>query len=116
MSLLPTPIAPLAEASSPAQAGGSADSKAHFWDRVAAKCAADPIADMAGYEITLRRVQGLLSAGQGVVEIGSGTGATALRLAPFTRRLLLTDVLAGQIAFARQGLVQRNEIRATLLA
>jgi methylase of polypeptide subunit release factors len=27
-----------------------------------------------------------------VLEIGCGTGTTALRLAPFTRRLLATDV------------------------
>ncbi|HNC98435.1 MAG TPA: ATP-binding cassette domain-containing protein, partial [Myxococcota bacterium] len=47
----------------------------------------DPIADMAGYETTLRRVQGLLSNDQVVLEIGCGTGTTALRLASFTRRL-----------------------------
>ncbi len=97
-------IAPLAEASPPAPAGGSAARKARFWDRIAVKYAADPIADMAGYEATLRRVQGLLSADQDVLEIGCGTGSTALRLAPFTRRLLATDVSAGMIAIAREKL------------
>jgi hypothetical protein len=42
---------------------GAAARKARFWDRIARKYAADPIADLAGYEATLRRVQGLLSAG-----------------------------------------------------
>ena len=97
-------IAPLAEASPPAHAGGSAARKARFWDRIAVKYAADPIADMAGYEATLRRVQGLLSADQDVLEIGCGTGSTALRLAPFTRRLMATDVSAGMIAIAREKL------------
>jgi SAM-dependent methyltransferase len=97
-------IAPLAEDSPLTPAGTSAARKARFWDRIAVKYAADPIADMAGYEVTLRRVQGLLSADQDVLEIGCGTGTTALRLAPFTRRLLATDVSAGMIAIAREKL------------
>lgn len=78
--------------------------KARFWDRIARKYAADPIADMPGYEATLRRVQGLLSAEMNVLEVGCGTGSTALRLAPFTRRLLATDVSVGMIAIAREKL------------
>ncbi|MCW5627629.1 MAG: class I SAM-dependent methyltransferase [Rhodoferax sp.] len=78
--------------------------KARFWDRIARKYAADPIADLAGYEATLRRVQTLLSGSQDVLEIGCGTGSTALRLAPFTRQLLATDVSPGMIAIAREKL------------
>lgn len=83
---------------------GSAARKARFWDRIAVKYAADPISDMAGYEATLRRVQGLLSTNHDVLEIGCGTGTTALRLAPFTRRLRATDVSAGMISIARKKL------------
>ena len=102
---MPSPtIAPFSEVSPLAHAVASAARKARFWDRIAVKYAADPIADMAGYEATLRRVQGLLSADQDVLEIGCGTGITALRLAPFTRRLLATDVSAGMIAIAREKL------------
>jgi SAM-dependent methyltransferase len=102
---MPTPtITPLADAAPNASAGVPAVRKARFWDRTAAQYAADPNADLAGYEATLRRVQGLLSADQDVLEIGCGTGTTALRLAPFTRRLLATDVSAGMIAIARQKL------------
>jgi len=78
--------------------------KARFWDRIARKYATDPIADLPGYEATLRRVQGLLSAEMNVLEIGCGTGSTALRLAPFTRRLLATDVSSEMIAIAREKL------------
>ncbi len=82
---MPSPaIAPLADTSSLAEAS--------------------PIADMAGYEATLRRVQGLLSTDQDVLEIGCGTGTTALRLAPFTRRLVATDVSRRMIAIARRKL------------
>lgn len=79
--------------------------KAAFWDRIARKYAADPIADPAGYEATLRRVQALLAPDQAVLEIGCGTGTTALRLAPTVRRYLATDVSAGMIAIAREKLV-----------
>ena len=88
----------------PPQSGDVVSRKARFWDRIARKYAADPIADLPGYEATLRRVQGLLTAEMNVLEIGCGTGSTALRLAPFTRRLLATDVSAGMIAIAREKL------------
>lgn len=78
--------------------------KARFWDRIAHKYAADPIADPAGYEATLRRVKDLLSTDLDVLEIGCGTGSTALRLAPHTRRLMATDVSAEMIAIARDKL------------
>ena len=82
----------------------SAARQARFWDRIARRYAADPIADPAGYETTLRRVQALLSTDQAVLEIGCGTGTSALRLAPFTRSLRATDVSAGMIAIAREKL------------
>ncbi|TAG03852.1 MAG: class I SAM-dependent methyltransferase [Betaproteobacteria bacterium] len=78
--------------------------KARFWDRIARKYAADPIADPAGYEATLKRVRSLLSTEYDVLEIGCGTGTTALRLAPFTRRLRATDVSAEMIAISREKL------------
>ena len=106
---MPSPaITPVAEASPPDQAGASAARKARFWDRIALKYAANPIADLAGYEFTLRQVEDLLTADQDVLEIGCGTGTTALRLAPFTRRLLATDVSAGMIAIAREKLAAQS--------
>lgn len=97
-------IAPVSDASPSAAACSAAASKARFWDRIAPKYAADPIADLAGYEATLRRVQGLLSPQHDVLEIGCGTGSTALRLAPFTRSLLATDVSPQMVAIAQQRL------------
>lgn len=77
---------------------------ARFWNRVARKYAAAPIADMAGYEATLRRVGALLSPAQSVLEIGCGTGSTALRLAAGTRQWLGTDLSPEMIAIAREKL------------
>ena len=78
--------------------------KARFWDKVARKYAANAIADIAGYEATLQRVRALLAPDQSVLEIGCGTGTTALRLASATRQMLATDVSTEMIAIAREKL------------
>jgi SAM-dependent methyltransferase len=102
---MPTPTLSASVHAAPAtKRAAAAARKARFWNRIARKYAADPIADPAGYEATLERVQGLLSVGHDVLEIGCGTGTTALRLAPFTRRLRATDVSAEMIAIAREKL------------
>lgn len=101
---MPLSTTPSLDTQQPPQSGDAVSRKTRFWDRIARKYAADPIADMPGYEATLRRVQGLLTAEMNVLEIGCGTGSTALRLAPFTRRLLATDVSAGMIGIAREKL------------
>lgn len=85
-------------------AGDVAARKAVFWNRIAHQYAADPIADIAGYEATLRRVQDFLLDDQHVLEVGCGTGTTALRLAPSTRHWLATDVSTAMIAIAREKL------------
>ena len=74
---------------------------ARFWDRSARKYAADPIADMAGYERTLERTRHHLKGGDAVFEFGCGTGTTALRLAPFVGRIVATDISGEMIAIAR---------------
>lgn len=78
--------------------------KARFWDKIARKYAADPIADMAGYETTLARTRALLAPAHRVLEIGCGTGTTALRLGPCYGHLVATDVSPEMIAIARERL------------
>lgn len=75
---------------------------ARFWDHTARKYAADKIADPAGYERTLERTQHYLKADDAVLEVGCGTGTTALRLAPGVARLVATDVSGEMIAIARE--------------
>jgi len=74
---------------------------ARFWDRIARKYAADPIADEAGYERTVERTRELLGADHAVLEIGCGTGTTALRLAPSVGRIVASDISGEMIAIAR---------------
>ncbi|QTD47423.1 methyltransferase domain-containing protein [Ottowia testudinis] len=77
---------------------------ARFWNRVARKYAAAPIADLPGYERTLDQVRPWLGPEHTVLEIGCGTGATALRLAPASGHWLATDVSPEMIAIARERL------------
>lgn len=80
----------------------SAASDARFWDRTSRKYARSAIADPAGYERTLERTRGLLGPGDRVLELGCGTGTTALRLAGDVQGYLATDIAAGMIAIARE--------------
>ncbi len=75
---------------------------AQFWDRSARQYAADPIKDMAGYERTVERTRQWLKASDRVLEIGCGTGTTALKLAPSVSHLLGTDISAAMIAIAQE--------------
>lgn len=73
-----------------------------FWDRIARKYANGPIRDMAGYERTLDRVRQLLAPTCAVLELGCGTGTTALRLAPSVGRIVATDAAREMIEIARE--------------
>ena len=53
----------------------------HFWDRVAAGYAARPVGDVTSYEYKLEQMSQRLQAGMTVLEIGCGTGSTAITLA-----------------------------------
>lgn len=75
---------------------------ARFWDRIARKYAADPIKDMDGYARTLDRTRHYLRDTDTVLELGCGTGTTALKLAPHVGRLVATDLSGEMIAIAHE--------------
>lgn len=89
------------QVATPIALAAGADNNVRFWDRAARKYAAAPVSDVAGYENTVRRVQALLSPRHAVLELGCGTGSTALRLAAGTARFLATDVSPRMIDIAR---------------
>ena len=82
----------------------SITSDARFWDRSSRKYARSAIADPNGYERTLERARAHLQPGDSVLELGCGTGTTALRLADSVRSYLATDISGGMIAIADEKL------------
>jgi ubiquinone/menaquinone biosynthesis C-methylase UbiE len=82
-------------------------SDARFWDRASRKYAKSRIADPNGYERTLERTRAYLQPGDRVLELGCGTGTTALRLAAGAQNYLATDISGGMIAIAEQKLAAK---------
>lgn len=62
-----------------------------FWNKAARGYAKRPIADTESYEYTLGRTRSYLDAKDHVLEMGCGTGSTALRLADAAGRITASD-------------------------
>ena len=75
---------------------------AAFWDRIAPKYALRPVSDIPSYEATLERTRAYLNPDMQVLEVGCGTGSTALTLAPATGHITGTDVSGAMIDIARK--------------
>jgi ubiquinone/menaquinone biosynthesis C-methylase UbiE len=74
---------------------------AAFWDKAAPKYAKDAISDMDAFTVTLDRMKEILEPHHRVLEIGCGTGSTALELAPGVDRYVGTDISAKMIEIAQ---------------
>lgn len=72
-----------------------------FWDKRAEKYSKRHIADEATYEEKLRITRTYFSPDSQVLEIGCGTGSTALAHAPFVKHVLATDGSPGMIKVAQ---------------
>jgi ubiquinone/menaquinone biosynthesis C-methylase UbiE len=65
---------------------------ARFWDRIAPKYAQSKIRDMEAYRYTLERTRSYLRDSDHVLELGCGTGSTAIELARTAGRITATDL------------------------
>ncbi|MGB3315179.1 MAG: class I SAM-dependent methyltransferase [Albidovulum sp.] len=75
---------------------------AKFWDGIAEKYATSPIKDMDAYTYTLERTRSQLSSSDRVLELGCGSGSTALLIAPGVHEITASDVSPGMIAVGRR--------------
>ncbi len=66
-----------------------------FWDKLAERYAAQPVRDPSAYEATLARVRTYLRPEDRVLEVGCGTGTTALKLADAAGHITATDFSEG---------------------
>jgi ubiquinone/menaquinone biosynthesis C-methylase UbiE len=75
---------------------------ASFWDGTADKYSRQPIRDMESYEETLACTRQHLSPDDRVLELGCGTGTTALKLAPYLREIVAVDFAQRMVEIARE--------------
>jgi len=80
---------------------GATDKGARFWNRFADRYAARTIKDNVAYEALLADVAGRLRATDRVLEIGCGTGGTAIALAPHVAAYTATDFAAEMVRIAK---------------
>jgi ubiquinone/menaquinone biosynthesis C-methylase UbiE len=76
--------------------------EARFWDKRAEKYAQRPLADQAAYEKKLEITRRYFNPDSVVLEIGCGTGSTALAHAPYVGHILATDISPNMIGIARR--------------
>ncbi|MEM9973732.1 MAG: class I SAM-dependent methyltransferase [Pseudomonadota bacterium] len=74
---------------------------AQFWDRISEKYAQKPVPDLAVYKEKLRLTQGYFPPDAQVLEVGCGTGSTAVAHAPFVGHMHATDLSPEMIRIAR---------------
>lgn len=72
-----------------------------FWNRIAQKYARDPIANPGAYARKLAMTRAHFTPESEVLEVGCGTGSTALLHAPHVRHILATDFSDAMLAIAR---------------
>mgnify|MGYP001823958080 FL=1 len=74
---------------------------AAFWDRIAPRYADRPISDIEAYEATIARVKTHLRDTDRALELGCGTGSTALLLSPHVASYTGLDISQGMLDIAR---------------
>lgn len=74
---------------------------AKFWDKLAPRYAAMPIADEAAYQKKLEITRQYLQPNSDVLELGCGTGSTAVLHAPSVKHYLAVDCSSAMLDLAR---------------
>lgn len=73
-----------------------------FWDRIAERYSKQPVADESAYEKKLEVTRGYFDPGMSVLELGCGTGSTAIAHAPYVDHICATDISAEMIRIASE--------------
>ncbi len=77
------------------------DRSAKFWDRITARYARKPVADEAAYQRKLEVTRGYLRPDMEVLELGCGTGSTAIAHAPHVKHIRAVDISSKMLDIAR---------------
>ena len=80
-----------------------------FWDKTAKKYAAKPVPSQEVYEEKLKLTRELFTPDMNVLEIGCGTGTTALIHAPNVNSITATDFTTEMIKIAKEKAKDKNQ-------
>jgi len=72
-----------------------------FWDRIAKKYARTPVPDEAVYQKKLQISRQYFGPDSQILEIGCGTGSTAIAHAPYVANIRATDISANMLEIAQ---------------
>lgn len=77
------------------------DHTANFWDRIAERYTRRPVADETSYQKKLSKTPEYFRPDIAVLEVGCGTGSTAIAHAPYVAHITATDISPRMIEIAR---------------
>jgi len=81
---------------------------AHFWDKIAKRYAAKPISDVDAYKRKLELTRERLRPDMSVLEIGCGTGSTAIKLSPDVSEIDAVDISSAMLTIAAERATESN--------
>jgi len=84
-----------------------------IWDKVAEKYSKQPIADEAAYQKKLEVTREHFRPDMEVLELGCGTGSTAILHSPHVKHILATDISANMLDIARRKAAEQNITNVT---
>ena len=92
----------LAEAEKLEKSVMGADRRARFWDRIAERYAKRPVADQAAYQKKLEITREYFRPDMEVLELGCGTGSTAIEHARWVKHIRAVDISSKMLEIARR--------------
>ena len=84
-----------------ARSGVEMDRSVKFWNWIAQRYSKRPVADEASYQKKLGKTREYFQPDMQVLEVGCGTGSTAIARAPYVAHIRATDISPSMIEIAR---------------
>ena len=91
------------------------DQAIKFWDKIAERYSKQPIADEAAYQKKLQVTRQYFLPDMGVLELGCGTGSTAIAHAPYVKHILAIDISSKMIEIAQGKADAKNVENVTFM-
>ncbi|KLN60458.1 SAM-dependent methyltransferase [Kiloniella spongiae] len=86
---------------------------AKFWNKMADRYSKSPVSNQAAYEKKLEITQSYFTPDMEVLELGCGTGTTALIHAPFVKHIHAVDISEKMLEIARDKAAKQNVTNVT---